>query len=125
MLVALSATTCNATIKPAGRSARRVPLTARPDQADHRSAEYAIYTAEGYEADDVIGTLCRQAEAQGVNTLIITGDTDTLQLVNDYTNVLLANPYVRPAKPPPCMMRPRCANATRACAPTNWPISAA
>ncbi len=54
-----------------------------------------IYTAEGYEADDVIGTLCRQAEAEGVNTLIITGDTDTLQLVNDYTNVLLANPYVK------------------------------
>ncbi|ABX02721.1 MAG TPA: DNA polymerase I [Herpetosiphon sp.] len=52
-----------------------------------------IYTAENYEADDVIGTLCRQAEAQGVDTLIITGDTDTLQLVNDYTKVLLANPY--------------------------------
>lgn len=54
-----------------------------------------IYTAEGYEADDVIGTLCRQAEAQQVKTLIITGDTDTLQLVNDYTQVLLANPYVK------------------------------
>ncbi|HEY1011461.1 MAG TPA: DNA polymerase I [Herpetosiphonaceae bacterium] len=52
-----------------------------------------IYTAEGYEADDVIGTLCRQAEAEGVQTLIITGDTDSLQLVNDYTRVLLANPY--------------------------------
>jgi DNA polymerase-1 len=54
-----------------------------------------IYTAEGYEADDVIGTLCRQAEAQQVETLIITGDTDTLQLVNDWTRVLLANPYVK------------------------------
>lgn len=60
-----------------------------------RALNIPIYTAEGYEADDVIGTLCRQAEAQNVNTLIITGDTDTLQLVNDYTNVLLANPYGR------------------------------
>lgn len=53
-----------------------------------------IYTAEGYEADDVIGTLCRQATEQDVNTLIITGDTDTLQLVDDHTRVLLANPYM-------------------------------
>ena len=54
-----------------------------------------IFTAPGYEADDVIGTLCRQAQQQKVNTLIITGDTDTLQLVNEYTHVLLANPYGR------------------------------
>ncbi len=54
-----------------------------------------IFTADGYEADDVIGTLARQAEEQDVNTMIITGDTDTLQLVNDYTAVLLANPYGR------------------------------
>ena len=54
-----------------------------------------IYTADGYEADDVIGTLCRQAETHNVETLIITGDTDTLQLVNDFTRVLLANPYVK------------------------------
>ncbi|MCU0493477.1 MAG: DNA polymerase I, partial [Chloroflexaceae bacterium] len=52
-----------------------------------------VYTAEGFEADDVIGTLSRQAEAQGVNTLILTGDTDTLQLVNAHVRVLLANPY--------------------------------
>src|SRR5690242_6108986 len=36
-----------------------------------------IYTADGFEADDVIGTLSRQATAQGVNTMILTGDTDT------------------------------------------------
>ncbi|HWQ15833.1 MAG TPA: DNA polymerase I [Roseiflexaceae bacterium] len=52
-----------------------------------------IYTAEGYEADDVIGTLARQATALGVDTLILTGDTDTLQLVNEHVRVLLANPY--------------------------------
>lgn len=52
-----------------------------------------IYTAEGYEADDVIGTLARQASAQGIDTLILTGDTDTLQLVDAHVSVLLANPY--------------------------------
>jgi DNA polymerase-1 len=52
-----------------------------------------IYTAEGFEADDVIGTIARQASAQGVGTLILTGDTDTLQLVDDHVRVLLANPY--------------------------------
>lgn len=38
-----------------------------------------IYTKDGYEADDVIGTLARQATRQQVNTMILTGDTDTLQ----------------------------------------------
>lgn len=56
-----------------------------------------IYTADGYEADDVIGTLARQATAQHVETLILTGDTDTLQLVNGQVHVLLANPYSRSA----------------------------
>lgn len=54
-----------------------------------------IFTAEGYEADDVIGTLARQATAQNLDTLILTGDTDTLQLVDDHVRVLLANPYGR------------------------------
>ena len=57
-----------------------------------------IYTAEGYEADDVIGTLACQAAAQGLDTLILTGDTDTLQLVNEHVRVLLAQPYGRQTK---------------------------
>jgi DNA polymerase-1 len=52
-----------------------------------------IYTAEGFEADDVIGTLARQATTQGVDSLILTGDTDTLQLVDEHVKVLLANPF--------------------------------
>ncbi|ABY33592.1 MAG TPA: DNA polymerase I [Chloroflexus aurantiacus] len=52
-----------------------------------------IYTAEGYEADDVIGTLARQATERGVDTIILTGDSDVLQLVNDHVRVALANPY--------------------------------
>jgi DNA polymerase I len=38
---------------------------------------------EGYEADDVLGSLARQAVAQGYGVKIITGDRDLLQLVND------------------------------------------
>ncbi len=57
-----------------------------------------IYTAEGYEADDVIGTLARQATERGVDVLILTGDTDTLQLVNEHVTVLLNNPYLRGPK---------------------------
>ncbi|MBO9318788.1 MAG: DNA polymerase I [Chloroflexus sp.] len=52
-----------------------------------------IYTAEGYEADDVIGTLARQASAQGIDTIILTGDSDVLQLVDEHVRVALANPY--------------------------------
>lgn len=52
-----------------------------------------IYSVPGYEADDVIGTLSRQATSQGVNTYIVTGDSDTLQLVDEHVRVLLAVPY--------------------------------
>ncbi len=48
-----------------------------------------IYEMEGFEADDVIGTLCRQAEEQQVETVVLTGDTDTLQLVSPWVRVLL------------------------------------
>lgn len=54
-----------------------------------------IYTAEGFEADDVIGTLTVQAAQQNIASIILTGDTDTLQLINDHVQVLLANPYAR------------------------------
>jgi DNA polymerase-1 len=52
-----------------------------------------IYAVENYEADDVIGTLSRQATQQQIETYIITGDSDTLQLVDDHVRVLLAVPY--------------------------------
>lgn len=47
-----------------------------------------IFEEEGYEADDLLGTLVRQAEEQGVDTLIVTGDMDLLQLVDEHTRVL-------------------------------------
>ena len=47
-----------------------------------------IFEQEGYEADDLLGTLSRQAGEQGVDTLIVTGDTDILQLADKHTRVL-------------------------------------
>jgi DNA polymerase-1 len=45
---------------------------------------------EGYEADDVLGSVARIAEQQGLGVKIITGDRDLLQLVNKRTTVYLA-----------------------------------
>ncbi len=47
-----------------------------------------IYQLEGYEADDLIGTLTRQAEERGIHTTIVSGDLDMLQLVTDQTHVM-------------------------------------
>ena len=45
---------------------------------------------EGFEADDVLGTVAREVTAQGLGVKIITGDRDLLQLVNERTAVYLA-----------------------------------
>jgi DNA polymerase-1 len=49
-----------------------------------------IYEKDGYEADDIIGTLSVQATQLGVSTIILTGDMDTLQLVNEHVKVMAA-----------------------------------
>jgi len=41
-----------------------------------------IFSQEGYEADDMMGTLAKKAQAEGITTHIVTGDMDMLQLVN-------------------------------------------
>ncbi|MGI5490561.1 DNA polymerase I [Microtetraspora malaysiensis] len=43
----------------------------------------------GYEADDLIATLATQASGAGMNVLIVTGDRDALQLVDDKVTVLM------------------------------------
>jgi DNA polymerase I len=43
---------------------------------------------EGYEADDVIGTLAKRATASGIDTMIVSGDLDGLQLVDDHVRLL-------------------------------------
>ncbi len=52
--------------------------------------EIPILEAEGYEADDVLGTVARRAAEQGVEVIILTGDRDLLQLVGDGIRVRLA-----------------------------------
>lgn len=47
-----------------------------------------IYEKEGFEADDVIGTIAEKMKKEKVKCVIITGDLDTLQLVNGTTEVL-------------------------------------
>lgn len=46
-----------------------------------------IFTKEGFEADDIIGTLSKQANAENVPVVIVTGDKDSFQLVNKSTFV--------------------------------------
>ncbi len=46
------------------------------------------FEKEGYEADDLIGTMAKQANEQGMEVVIVTGDRDVLQLVNEKTSVL-------------------------------------
>ncbi|MCK5743544.1 MAG: DNA polymerase I, partial [Caldisericia bacterium] len=52
-----------------------------------RSLGIVIVEKDGYEADDVIGTIALQASTDKVETIIVTGDKDTLQLVDDHARV--------------------------------------
>jgi DNA polymerase-1 len=49
---------------------------------------WPILMVEGVEADDVIGTLAVQATAQGLQTIVSTGDKDLAQLVNDHVTLI-------------------------------------
>ena len=46
------------------------------------------FEVEGFEADDIIATIAKQAEREGAEVFICTGDRDSFQLVNDKTTVL-------------------------------------
>ena len=49
---------------------------------------WPLIMIEGVEADDVIGALAKQAESEGIRTIISTGDKDISQLVNDHITVV-------------------------------------
>lgn len=51
----------------------------------------AVVEKEGFEADDILGTLAAAAAAQGGECSIATGDRDSLQLVGEHVTVLLAS----------------------------------
>ncbi len=54
-----------------------------------RAFNIPVLAIDGYEADDVIGTVAQQAEALGCDVRIVTGDGDLLQLVTEHTSVEL------------------------------------
>lgn len=53
-----------------------------------RAMGWPLIIEEGVEADDVIGALAKQAESQGIKTIISTGDKDISQLVNEHITVV-------------------------------------
>lgn len=52
-----------------------------------KAFDIPIFELSGYEADDLIGSLCNLKEIDDLEKIIITGDLDTLQLVNKRTKV--------------------------------------
>ena len=47
------------------------------------------YELAGYEADDVLGTICKKLTDAGENGIVVTGDKDSLQLLNEFVSVRL------------------------------------
>ena len=54
-----------------------------------RAMGVTILEKEGYEADDIIGTVARLCEESEISCFIATGDKDDLQLASDKTKVIL------------------------------------
>ena len=55
-----------------------------------RALGYTVIEKEGYEADDVLGTLASMCEDADAEAYLLTGDRDSLQLISDRVHVLLA-----------------------------------
>ncbi|MDM8529991.1 DNA polymerase I [Anaerolineales bacterium HSG25] len=55
-----------------------------------RAFNMPVFTKEGYEADDLLGTLANQAATQGIRALIVTGDRDAFQLIKPDINVVIS-----------------------------------
>ena len=54
-----------------------------------RAMNIPIFACQGWEADDVIGTVGKKCAAAGWDCVIATGDRDSLQLIDDHVNVRL------------------------------------
>ncbi|MGH8869852.1 MAG: DNA polymerase I [Actinomycetes bacterium] len=80
-----------------------------------------VLRVEGYEADDVIATLTTQAEAEGYEVLVLTGDRDTFQLVSDTVTVL----YPRRGVSDLTRMGPEALNERYGLTPAQYPDFAA
>ena len=47
-----------------------------------------VYAVEGWEGDDLLGTMARQGEAMGHDMLLVTGDRDSYQLATDHVRIV-------------------------------------
>ena len=54
-----------------------------------------VFSAQGFEADDVIGTLAKQAAEQGIDTYLVTLDSDFIQLIQPHVQIYMMRPYQR------------------------------
>jgi DNA polymerase-1 len=54
-----------------------------------------VFSAQGFEADDVIGALSVQAAAAGIETYLVTLDSDMIQLIRPGVTVYMLRPYQR------------------------------
>ena len=80
-----------------------------------------VFKADGYEADDVIATITTKAEAEGFEVLIITGDRDAYQLVDDDVTVL----YPKKGVSDLARMTPAAVEEKYGLTPTQYPDFAA
>ncbi len=51
--------------------------------------EIPVFSMEGYEADDILGTLARKGEAAGMEVYLVSGDRDLLQIATDKTRIVI------------------------------------
>ncbi len=67
------------------------------------SLNLSIFSVPGYEADDVIGTLCRKAMGEGYRVKVLTGDRDMFQLIDpeERTSILYLSTTFGKSPPPP------------------------
>ncbi|MGZ5389792.1 MAG: DNA polymerase I [Aeromicrobium sp.] len=79
------------------------------------------FEKDGFEADDILGTLAAQAEAQGFEVLICTGDRDAYQLVTDKVTVL----YPRKGMSDLARMTPAAVHEKYGVMPVQYPDIAA
>ena len=86
-----------------------------------RALAVTVVTAEGFEADDVIATLTDQAEREGYEVAIISGDRDAFQLVSDKVTVLYPKRGVSELD----RMTPAAVEARYGLTPTQYPDFAA
>ena len=79
------------------------------------------FAVEGFEADDIIATLAKRAEADGFEVLICTGDRDSFQLINSETTVL----YPKRGVTDLARMTPQAVEEKYGLTPTQYPDFAA